>query len=310
MIRDGDGMNRIRIGTRRSPLALAQAEWVRGCIREHDPRAAVEVVAIRTSGDRLPHLPIEQIGAKGVFIKEIEEALLAGAIDVAVHSMKDLPTELPEGLAIAAVPEREDPRDVLISRVAGSLAELPAGARVGTGSLRRRAQVLHQRPDLEVVPIRGNVGTRLAKLQRGEVEALVLALAGMKRLGREQESTQPLSPGAWFSAVAQGALALETRHAEVERLCFLNHEASALEVEAERAFLRRLEGGCQVPVGARAVAGDDGVTLAGMIADASGSKVFRGEVAGARPEAASLGTRLAERLLHEGAGAVLREARA
>lgn len=302
-------MERIRIGTRRSPLALAQAEWVQGVIREHDPRAAVEIVTIRTSGDRFQHLPIEKIGAKGVFIKEIEEALLEGAIDMAVHSMKDLPTELPEGLAIAAVPQREDPRDVMVSHVAESLAALPAGARVGTGSIRRRAQVLNQRPDLAVVPIRGNVDTRLAKLERGEVDALLLALAGMKRLGREREATQALPPETWLSAVAQGALGLETRRHEVERLRFLNHEPSALEVEAERAFLRRLEGGCQVPVGARAVAGPAGVTLAGMVAEASGERLFRGEISGAWAAAASLGVELAERLLDEGAGAVLGEVR-
>ncbi len=301
--------NRIRIGTRRSRLALVQAEWVRKCIREHDRQATVEVVTIRTSGDRFQDVPIEKIGAKGVFIKEIEEALLEGAIDVAVHSMKDLPTELPEGLAIAAVPEREDPRDVLISHVAGSLAELPAGARVGTGSLRRGAQVLNHRPDLTVVPIRGNVDTRLAKLRRGEVDALVLALAGMKRLGREGETTQPLPPETCLSAVAQGALGLETRRDEVERLRFLNHEPSAVEVAAERAFLRRLEGGCQVPVGARAVVTEDRVTLAGMVAAPSGSRIFRDEISGTRAEAVSLGIRLAERLLDEGAGAVLREAR-
>ena len=302
-------MDRIRIGTRRSPLALAQAEWVQGRIRAHYPQAVVEVVAIRTSGDRFQNLPIEKIGTKGVFIKEIEEALLERTIDVAVHSMKDLPTELLEELAIAAVPEREDPRDALISHVAGSLAELPAGARVGTGSLRRQAQVLNHRPDLTVVPIRGNVETRLAKLQRGEVDALVLALAGMKRLGREHEATEPLPAETWLSAVAQGALGLETRRREVEQFRFLNHEPSALEVETERAFLGRLEGGCQVPVGARAVADGDRVSLAGMVAEPSGRRIFRGEIAGVRGDAASLGIRLAERLLDEGAGAVLREAR-
>ena len=302
-------MDRIRIGTRRSPLALAQAEWVQGRIRAHHPQAVVEVVAIRTSGDRFQNLPIEKIGTKGVFIKEIEEALLERTIDVAVHSMKDLPTELLEELAIAAVPEREDPRDALISHVAGSLAELPAGARVGTGSLRRQAQVLNHRPDLTVVPIRGNVETRLAKLQRGEVDALVLALAGMKRLGREHEATESLPAETWLSAVAQGALGLETRRREVEQFRFLNHEPSALEVETERAFLGRLEGGCQVPVGARAVADGDRVSLAGMVAEPSGRRIFRGEISGVRGDAASMGIRLAERLLDEGAGAVLREAR-
>ncbi len=302
-------MNRFRIGTRRSPLAMVQAEWVQDRIREHHRRAAVEIVPIRTSGDRFQNVPIEQIGAKGVFIKEIEEALLRGDIDVAVHSLKDLPTELPEGLAIAAVPEREDPADVLVSRAAESLDALPAGARVGTGSLRRRAQLLHRRPDLAVVSIRGNVGTRIAKLDRGEVDALVLALAGLKRLGRAHEATQVLPPGTCMSAVAQGALGLETRAGEVARLAFLDHEPSALEVAAERAFLGRLEGGCQLPVGARAVARGDRLALAGMVAEGSGRQVFRGELAGAPADAASLGLRLAERLLAEGADAVLREAR-
>ena len=302
-------MNRFRIGTRRSPLAMVQAEWVQDRIRRHHPQAAVEIVPIRTSGDRFQNVPIEQIGAKGVFIKEIEEALLRGDIDVAVHSMKDLPTELAEGLAIAAVPEREDPADVLVSRAAESLDGLPAGARVGTGSLRRRAQLLHHRPDLAVVPIRGNVDTRIAKLERGEVDALVLALAGLKRLGRAHEATQLLPPETCMSAVAQGALGLETRGGEVERLRFLDHGPSALEVAAERAFLARLEGGCQVPVGARAVVHGDRLALSGMVAEGSGRQVFKGELAGASADAPLLGTRLAEHLLAEGAGAVLREAR-
>jgi len=302
-------MNGFRIGTRRSPLAMVQAEWVQGRIREHHPRTAVEIVPIRTSGDRFQNVPIEQIGAKGVFIKEIEEALLRGDVDVAVHSMKDLPTELPEGLAIAAVPERENPADVLVSRIAGSLDALPAGARIGTGSLRRRAQLLYHRPDLTVVPIRGNVGTRIAKLDRGEVDALVLALAGLTRLGRAHEATQLLPLETCMSAVAQGALGLETRGAEVERLRFLDHAPSALEVAAERAFLARLEGGCQVPVGARAVVRGDRLALTGMVAEVSGRQVFTGELSGASADAVLLGTRLAERLLAEGAGAVLREAR-
>ena len=302
-------MDRIRIGTRRSALALAQAQWVRDRLQRRYPRLAVEVAPIRTSGDRFRDLPIDRIGAKGVFIKEIEDALLEGGIDVAVHSMKDLPTELPEGLAIAAVPEREDPRDVMISRVARRLSELPAGARVGTGSLRRQAQVLHHRPDLAVAPIRGNVDTRMAKLAAGEVEALVLALAGLKRLGREREATQPLPSETWLGAVAQGALGLETRRGDAERVRFLNHEPSALEVESERAFLRRLEGGCQAPVGARAVVAQDRIALSGMVADRSGRRIFRGDISGACADAAALGTRLAERLMEEGADAVLRESR-
>lgn len=302
-------MDRIRIGTRRSALALAQAQWVRGRMQRRYPRLAVEVAPIRTSGDRFRDVPIDGIGAKGVFVKEIEDALLEGGIDVAVHSMKDLPTEVPEGLAIAAVPEREDPRDVMVSRVARRLSELPTGARVGTGSLRRQAQVLHHRPDLTVVPIRGNVDTRMAKLDDGEVDALILAMAGIRRLGREREATQPLPSETWLGAVGQGALGLETRSGDAERLGFLNHEPSALEVESERAFLRRLEGGCQAPVGARAVADRDRIALSGMVADRSGRRIFRGDISGARADAAALGTRLAERLIEEGAGAVLGESR-
>ena len=300
-------MDSIRIGTRGSSLALAQTGWVRQCLVDRYPDLKVEVKVIKTSGDQFQAIPIEKIGAKGVFIKEIEDALLDGTIDLAVHSMKDLPTETHENLIIAAVPERVDSRDVLISREAVSLARLPAGAQVGTGSLRRRAQILHHRPDLVMVPIRGNVDTRLAKLENGVVDALVLAAAGLKRLGRENEITESLSMDVCTSAVAQGALGLETRYdvAIRERLTFLHHEPTALEVAAERSFLRRLEGGCQLPVGARATVQGDSVTLAGVVAEEAGARVFRGQVMGRRSDAAALGVELAERLLGEGAAEVL-----
>lgn len=298
----------IRMGTRGSPLALAQTEWVRQRLMDRYPEIKVEVRVIKTSGDRFQTIPIGKIGSKGVFIKEIEDALLDGEIDLAVHSMKDLPTETHEGLTLAAVPERVDSRDVLISRKAEGLSQLHTGARVGTGSLRRRAQILHHRPDLTVLPIRGNVDTRLSKLAEGVVDALILAYAGLKRVGRESEITQPLPQDICTSAVAQGALGLETRceDALLEQLNFLHHESTGLEVEAERSFLRRLEGGCQLPVGARATVLGDSVTLAGVVAEESGARLFRGQVIGTPPEAAGLGIELAERLLGEGAAEVLR----
>lgn len=300
-------MDKIRIGTRGSALALTQTGWVRRCLVGRYPDLKIEIKVIKTSGDRFQTMPIEKIGAKGVFIKEIEDALLDGAIDLAVHSMKDLPTETHEKLMIAAVPERVDARDVLISRNAVSLARLPAGARVGTGSLRRRAQILHHRPDLVMVPIRGNVDTRLNKLENGVVDALILAYAGLQRMGRENQITEPLSMDICTSAVAQGALGLETRSeaAVSERLSFLHHEPTALEVAAERSFLRRLEGGCQLPVGARATVLGESVTLVGVVAEESGVRLFRGEVAGHVTEAAALGVELAENLLGEGAAEVL-----
>jgi len=299
--------NDIRIGTRGSSLALAQTEWVRQRLVDRYPEIKVEVRVIKTSGDRLQTIPLEKIGAKGVFIKEIEDALLAGEIDLAVHSMKDLPTETHEGLTLAAVPERVDSRDVLVSREAAGLSQLRSGARVGTGSLRRRAQILHHRPDLTVLPVRGNVDTRLSRLAEGVVDALILAYAGLQRIGRENEITQPLPLEICTSAVAQGALGLETRceDALLEQLNFLHHESSALEVAAERSFLRRLEGGCQLPVGARARVFGDLVTLDGVVAEESGARLFRGQVTGTRPQAAALGVELAEKLLGEGAAEVL-----
>jgi len=301
-------MNSIRIGTRSSSLALVQTEWVRQRLLDRYPELPVEVRVIKTSGDRFQGVPIEAIGSKGVFIKEIEEALLRGEIDLAVHSMKDLPTELPEGLTIAAVPERVDPRDALVSRKAERLDQLPSGSRVGTGSLRRRTQILHHRPDLAMVPIRGNIDTRLRKLDEGLVDALVLAYAGLHRIGRANEVAECLPMEICTSAVAQGALGLESRCEDSvgERVGFLHHESTAVEVEAERSFLRRLEGGCLLPAGARATVRGASLRLVGVVAEESGVRLFRGEVAGPVAEAHLLGIRLAEQLLDEGAAEVLR----
>lgn len=300
-------MKVIRIGTRGSKLALAQTDWVRGKLEERYPRLKVETVIIKTSGDRFLNTPIQAIGGKGIFVKEIEEALLRKEIDLAVHSMKDLPTELPSGLTIAAIPERDDARDVLVSLDRRTLKDLPSGSRIGTGSLRRRAQILRNRPDLTLVPIRGNIDTRLKKLDRGEVDALIMAAAGLRRLGCAERIGEFLSPEICLSAVAQGALGLETRNrdAAVELVAFVHHSATALEVFAERAFLKRLGGGCHIPVGARAWVAQKDLKMMGVVADAEGQKLYKGEIAGSAEEAEKLGQGLAERLLREGAEEVL-----
>ncbi|MGH7831077.1 MAG: hydroxymethylbilane synthase [Candidatus Binatia bacterium] len=300
-------MNRIRIGTRGSALALAQTGWVKQKLEESHPGLTVETVTIKTSGDRFLDSPVQAIGGKGIFVKEIEEALLRKEIDLAVHSMKDLPTEIAPGLTIGAVPEREDPTDVLVSAGRILFKDLPAGARVGTGSLRRKAQLLYHRPDLTVHPVRGNIDTRLAKLDRGEVDALVLAFAGLKRLGSESRIAEHLGAEVCLSAVAQGALALECRRGDpvASQVACLHHGSTALEVAAERAFLKRLGGGCHIPVGARAWTQADDIRILGMIADGDGRKLFRGEVRGSSDEAEKLGRDLAERLLREGADRIL-----
>jgi hydroxymethylbilane synthase len=300
-------MSRIRIGSRGSTLALAQATWVKTAIVKQRPDAQVELVAIKTGGDRFVDTAIQSIGGKGIFTKEIEDALLRNEIDIAVHSMKDLPTELPDELTIAAVPQREDPRDVLVSRSGDRLEQLPAGAKIGTGSLRRRAQILHYRPELSVVPIRGNVDTRLNKLDAGEVDAVIMAAAGLKRIGRGDRIVEFISADICVSAVAQGALALETRQdASIrETLDLLDDIATYTEVSAERAFLSRLGGGCQVPVGARATVQRGKLDIIGVIANPDGSSLFRGERAGPATDAIELGQELAEQLLDQGADKIL-----
>lgn len=297
----------MRIGTRGSSLALAQANWVKGQVQNQYPEASVELVVIKTSGDRFVDAAVQAMGGKGVFTKEIEEALLRREIDVAVHSMKDLPTDLAPGLVIAAVPQREDPRDVLISRSGAGLSALPSGATVGTGSLRRQAQLRHYRSDLSLVPIRGNVDTRLKKLDAGEVDALVMAAAGLKRLGRVDCIAEFIAPHICVCAVAQGALALEAREDEAQRgrLSFLHHDVTFTEVTAERSFLKRLGGGCHVPVGARAYIEENKLNMRGVVASPDGRVLCGGAVSGAIADAAQLGKQLAEQLLRDGADKIL-----
>lgn len=296
-------MKLVRIGTRGSTLALAQSNWVREQFRSRHRDLEVELRIIKTSGDHFLDTQIPEIGGKGVFTKEIEEELLSKEIDFAVHSMKDLPTELPDGLAIVAVPKREDARDVLVTRSKCRLGELPAGARVGTGSLRRRAQLLHHRPDLSWAPIRGNIDTRLRKLDGGEVDALVMAAAGLKRIGREDRIAEYLSDDTCVSAVAQGALAIEAPDENSKRamLAFLHDAATFAEVSAERALLAHLGGGCHVPIGARARVAGDQLKMIAVVANPDGSGLCRGEIVGLVGEGGQLGRRLAVQLLQQGA---------
>jgi hydroxymethylbilane synthase len=268
------------------------------------------LVIIKTSGDILKDVPLAQIGGKGLFIKEIEEALLAGEVDLAVHSLKDMPADLPPGLILGAVPPREDCRDAFISKRYASLAEIPPGGRVGTGSLRRRMQLLHQRPDLEVVPLRGNVDTRLKKMETLGLDALILAAAGLNRLGLAHLYRGCLSAAEMLPAIGQGALALEVRAGDQEMrrvIGVLNDPPTATAVTAERAFLARLEGGCMVPIAALGRVENGGLTLEALISDLEGKTVFRDRLRGAPEEAAILGTRLAEMLLDQGGRKILSE---
>jgi len=299
---------KIRIGTRGSKLAVVQCEWVRDRIREHNPSVEVELLRIKTKGDKILDSPLSKIGGKGLFVKEIEEALFSGRIDLAVHSMKDVPAALPEGLVLTAYPERENPRDVLVSNSNLPLAGLPHRARLGTSSLRRAAQALHQRPDLEILPLRGNVDTRLKKLRSGAFDAVILAAAGMTRLGLEAEISQILPTAEILPAIGQGALGLEVREdngAVVDLLPPMNHPPTEWAVRAERAFLAKLEGGCQVPIAGFARLHGKELILEGMVAELDGSRLLRDEIRGTTEQAVEIGVSLAERLIAAGAGEIL-----
>ncbi len=298
------------VGTRGSRLALWQAEWVQARLKEVAPQMTVTLRKIKTSGDKILDVPLAQIGGKGLFVKEIEEALSSGEIDLAVHSMKDVPTHLPPGLGLLCIPMREDPRDVLISRTGQPLDQLVKGARVGTSSLRRQAQLLHYRPDLQIEMLRGNLDTRLRKVKEGVYDAVVLAAAGLHRMGWSREVTEYLAPAVSLPAIGQGALGLEGRLDDAfirELLGPLNHEATRIAVTAERALLERLEGGCQVPIAAHATVKGDQVVMDGLVASVDGRRIIRDSVHGSLPEARTVGVRLAERLLEQGGDDILKE---
>jgi hydroxymethylbilane synthase len=300
----------MRIGTRGSPLALAQTRGVEAQLRARHPDLATELVIIKTSGDRLKDVPLAQVGGKGLFIKEIEEALLAGGVDLAVHSLKDMPAEMPPGCILGAAPPREDCRDAFISHRYASLTEIPSGGRVGTGSLRRKVQILHRRPDLEVVHLRGNVDTRLRKLESERLDAIILAAAGLKRLGLGHIPQGYLSTEEMLPAVGQGALGLEVREDDQEMLHLLeplNHYPTQVAVTGERAFLARLEGGCLIPVAAWGRLENGSLTLEALISDLEGRRLLQDRLVGPPEEAGALGRRLAEMLLERGGGEILRE---
>ncbi len=297
---------KLTIGTRGSRLALWQAYWVKDQLTAAGHE--IEMSIIKTTGDKMKNIPLTRSGTKGLFIKEIEEALLDGSIDVAVHSMKDLPTSQPAGLVVAAVPKREDARDVMISATGRRFEELPPGARLGTSSLRRQSQLRRLRADLNLVPMRGNLDTRLRKLDRGECDALVLAAAGVHRLGWRERITEYFAPEQICPAVGQGALAIETRRDDIrvaDVVSSLDHAPTHCAVRAERAVLRHLGGGCQVPIAAQAIAESGELRVIGVVADLEGKTVVRASGTGPIDDPEGLGMLVAEELLHQGAGTIL-----
>lgn len=300
-----EGSVSIRMGTRGSPLALIQAETVAAPLRALG--AQVEIVPVRTEGDRRLEVQLATIGGKGLFVREIEEMLLAGAIDCAVHSLKDLPAEVPAGLVLTAFPEREDPRDVLVTRERHRFEDLRAGARLGTGSPRRRALALALRPDLVVEPVRGNVGTRLEKLESEGLDGLLLAAAGLKRLGLAPVHLQPLDPESFVPAVGQGVLAVEVRadHRRVRELLEpVDHASTRVSALAERACLARLGASCNSPLAAHAVLDGTSLRMTALVASEDGRKVLRVSALGTAGEPERLGRHLADALLDQGAASV------
>ena len=300
----------VKIGTRGSLLATTQSTWVKKQIEAQHPDITVELVKIITKGDKILDVPLAKVGGKGLFVKEIEEALLRRDVDLAVHSMKDVPSELPPELHLGIIPPRENPHDAFISNDYATLAELPQGATVGTSSLRRRAQLAALRPDLKIVDLRGNLDTRLRKLDEGKFQAIILAAAGLNRLGMSARATGYFSAKEMLPAVGQGALGIELRRDDAELLAglaFLNDAKTTVAVAAERSFLHRLEGGCQVPIGAFAEVDGDMVELTGLVASIDGNTVLKESMQGPGTEAAELGTRLANKLLDMGGREILAE---
>jgi hydroxymethylbilane synthase len=300
--------NSIRIATRKSPLALWQAEHVTARLKALHPGLTVEIIGMTTKGDQLLDSPLSKVGGKGLFVKELEQGMLAGEADIAVHSMKDVPVEFPEGLHLAVIMERENPYDAFVSNNFASLAELPEGACVGTSSLRRQCQLADRRPDLRIEPLRGNVNTRLAKLDAGEYDAIILAAAGLIRLGFEARIRDCIEPVDSLPAIGQGAIGIECRidDARVQQLIApLADRDTTDRVLAERAMNARLNGGCQVPIGGHAVLDGDQLILKGLVGTTDGTHILRAEASGPRAEAEAIGVRVAEDLLGQGADAIL-----
>jgi len=308
--------NKLVIGTRGSKLALWQAEWIKSELEALHPGLEVTLNKIKTTGDKILDVPLAQVGGKGLFVKEIEEAMLRNEADIAVHSMKDVPTEFPEGLYLAVITKREDPRDAFIARKKNGSWEyngfndLPDGAVLGTSSLRRACQLLNKKPGLKIEQLRGNVDTRLRKLDEGQFDAIILASAGVKRLGWEDRIAERIAPDISLPAIGQGAVGIECRVNDTRILDLitpLNHKETEITVRAERSFLRKLEGGCQVPIAAYATLSGDTLIMDGLVGDVDGSEIIRGHIEGPADQYRELGTSLAEDLLSRGAKEILDE---
>ncbi len=298
----------LKIATRKSPLALWQAEYVRDRLLATHQGLKVELVTMSTKGDRILDTPLAKIGGKGLFVKELEQGMMAGDADIAVHSLKDVPMELPEGLILPVICERESPFDAFVSHDHADIETLPQGAKVGTSSLRRSSQLLHRRPDLEILSLRGNVQTRLSKLDAGEFDAIILAAAGLIRLELKDRIRHKIAPEFMLPAVGQGAVGIECREGDEDTLSLiscLNDPDTQTRVAAERAFNHRLEGGCQVPIAAFAILEDDQIWLRGLVASPDGKEMLFAEVRGAQQDAEKLGSELAEELLDRGADKIL-----
>jgi hydroxymethylbilane synthase len=301
---------KIKIGTRGSALALWQAEWVKSELEKRYQGMTVTLTKIKTTGDKILDVPLAKVGGKGLFVKEIEEAMLANEIDIAVHSMKDVPTFFPDGLHLSCITKREDPRDALLTRNGVTFKELPKGANVGTSSLRRQAQLMNIRPDFVIHQLRGNVDTRLRKLKEGQFDAIILAAAGIKRLGLAENVTEYIDPEISLPAIGQGALGIECRVDDRELndlIAFFNHADSRTCVTGERALLRRLEGGCQVPIACYGRMKEGKLHLTGLVGSVDGKRIIKDTIEGAPDTAEKLGVTLAEKLLVQGADVILRE---
>lgn len=303
----------LKIGSRGSKLALQQTEQVAAQLENHYPALQCEIVKIKTEGDKILDVPLAKIGGKGLFVKELDEALLDGSIDLAVHSMKDVPTELPPDLTIAAITHREDPRDVLISRNNAILRHLPKDAVIGTCSLRRQSQLLAYSPDFQIVQLRGNLETRLRRVEAVEAEgmdAVIIAAAGLHRMGWHKQITEYLPMEVCLPAIAQGALGIEIRKDQadlLELLTILDHQETRIAVLAERAFLKKLEGGCQVPIAAYGLIKESTLILQGMVGSLKGDRLIRDLCYGSIDKPEELGLQLAQHLLNQGAGEILKE---
>lgn len=298
----------VKIGTRGSKLALWQAGWVKSILEKKFPPIQIELILIKTQGDKILDVPLAKVGGKGLFVKEIEQALLARRIDIAVHSMKDMPADIPQGLCIGAIPARENPLDVFISRNGARFNEMAAGSVIGTSSLRRSAQLRHARPDMVVQPVRGNLDTRLKKLESENFDALVLAAAGVKRLNLEHRITEYLDPELMLPAIGQGALCIEIRKDDPTvgpLVAVLDHAPTRAAVAGERAFLNRLEGGCQVPIAGYGQIRENQFILTGLVAELDGSRVIKAQKSGPPDSSETSGIELAEELLARGADEIL-----